>query len=156
MTLIPIEGAAQVPGEGSLGPNLDPRADLAGIEAAAFEMLEQSLGAQIQEALVRRLKEGATEKMLAAYQISRSLPEGYYCWAQHLFLVRRAMQSGMTLRPDLVTAAEMRGVAAVDAALRRFQEEHPPCPHCGRHMDDRHSPGCVHCGAQKGDAAGSR
>ncbi len=123
--------------------------DVAAVEQACFELLHQSIAAQCKAALKRRLGDGCSEEALAAYTVQRSLAEGFYFWAAHLFMIDAALTAGISLRSDQIQRDEAQGLAALRRARSRFAAQHPDCPHCGTPLFDR-GPSCVVCGGERG------
>ena len=127
--------------------------DTEAVELALFEMMEQALGKQCQDALRRRLRDASPEdleKALGSYEVKRTLADGFYNWGYHLMTVEAAVTAGITLRADHLTRDEAAGMLALRRARNKFNEAHPGCRHCGHPRMDRQGT-CAICG--KGDDA---
>ena len=126
----------------------DPRRDQLGLKQAAFELLEEAMMAQHRRRIERQLAGGENlERALAGLRMERTLADGYYAWAAHLFMLDSVRELG-AMRPGFLDAAEIDGLAALRSARHQFAREHPPCPHCGAALYDSFAMSCETCQGQ--------
>jgi hypothetical protein len=122
--------------------------DVAAVEQAAFELMEIELARECKDALRRRLGAGCTDEALAGYDVQRTVPDGFYIWTGHLFMLAAALTAGISLRATDIKASEMAGLGALRRARSRFSAAHPDCSRCGMPLMDRHG-ACAICGSEQ-------
>ena len=114
--------------------------DAAMLRRAAAEYFnegyEYSTAAPILRDTPPELQAEAREKLLP----KRTVPDGWFTWVSHLVWLERVLE----IAPVPLDAAEVEGLLILKSERTRFQNAHPPCPHCGM-PNEVHALRCREC-----------
>lgn len=121
-------------------PSIAVSRDYRNIRRAALELFEEALIAEeLERALDKFIEREAAggavanrERALESLRPKpRSLAEGYYVWAAHLFDLELSLQIGFKIGLADLRATELAGLRIVKSARREFENTHPACGKCG-------------------------
>src|SRR5579864_6689485 len=101
-----------------------------GVRQAALELMKESLGAaDVERQLDSLCAQDADEATLAKVIPVRTMADGFYSFAAHIFWMRKMIDSNVQIT---VLSDEAEGLCAIEAARQEFERDHPPCPKCGK------------------------
>jgi hypothetical protein len=120
--------------------------DLAMLRRAAAEFFIEGFMAAEVARIVANTPPENQEAALKSLMAPRTVPEGGFIWINYLIWLERVL--------DLVdvplTAVEVEALMVLKRERIRFQNEHPPCPHCGM-PNEAHALRCRECMGEIGN-----
>ena len=114
--------------------------DWPGLRAAALESLEAWLSGEQCERSCAGKDGAARAKLVRSFEVPRTLPAGYYDRVEHLFAL-----AVKDLPAQALSADQVSGLRVIEAARAEFEKRHPPCPHCGKPLENAGAFACWSC-----------
>lgn len=114
--------------------------DFVGLRTAALELLEGWFADEQRERSSAARYAPNRAALDQSFAQRRSLSTGYYARVDYLFRL-----TTLDLPTHRLSAEQVLGLRAVEAANNEFNRKHPGCPHCGRPLENAGAFTCWSC-----------